>query len=397
MLRGAFAGLASALLLAGCAAQPTKTEAPAEPVVALQAVEFSDLAGWAGDDPAAALQAFRTSCRAMLKREPGARMGRAAWAGRVLDWQPACTAAASIGPGAETARLFFESSFVPFAVTSDGEPSGLFTGYYEPLLNGSLRAGGRYTVPLHARPADLVSVDLGQFAPELEGKRIAGRVAKGRLVPYPTRAEIDGGALAGRDIELLWVDDPVAKFFLQIQGSGLVDLDDGRRLRVGFADQNGREYRAIGRDLVAMGALSKDEVSLQTIRDWMKAHPDQAPALMAKNPSYVFFREVGDAATTSGPLGAQGVALTPERSLAVDRRYMPLGVPVWLDTTAPMPEGEQPLRRLMIAQDTGGAIQGPIRGDVFWGSGARAEFVAGHMKSQGRWYVLLPRTLVPSA
>jgi membrane-bound lytic murein transglycosylase A len=382
------------LLAAGCGRAPEK---PKEPEVKLQGVEWSAVPGWAADDPRPALAAFRTSCSALAKRDPGADMGRPTWSGKVRDWLPVCQGAAAAGSDAGSARQFFETSFAPFAVASDGEAQGLFTGYYEPLLNGSRTPGERYSVPLHGRPMDLVSVDLGQFDPELEGKRIAGRIAGPRLVPYPTRAEIDAGALDGRHDELLWVDDPVAKFFMQIQGSGLVQLDDGELLRVGYADQNGRPYRAIGRDLVDMGAIDKDKVSMQGIRDWLRAHPREARGVMEKDPSYVFFREVGNAATTPGPVGAQGVPLMPQRSLAVDRRYVPLGVPIWLDTTAPFPGGERSLQRMMVAQDSGGAIRGPIRGDLFWGTGDEAENVAGHMKSPGRWYVVLPRSLVPSA
>ena len=197
--------------------------------------------------------------------------------------------------------------------------------------------------------------------------------------------------------ELLWVDDPIRKFFLQIQGSGLVQLPDGRLLRVGYADQNGRAYRPIGRDLVEMGELSREEVSLQTIDAWLRAHPDRADEIMDKNPSYVFFQLLGEADTLEGPLGAQGVPLLAGRSLAVDRRYIPYGAPVWLETDAPFPDGDRPFRRLMVAQDTGGAIKGGVRGDVFWGSGDLAEFVAGHMNSRGSYYVLLPKAAVPAS
>jgi membrane-bound lytic murein transglycosylase A len=216
-------------------------------------------------------------------------------------------------------------------------------------------------------------------------------------VPYHSRAEIEGGALAGRELELLWVDDAIAKFFLQIQGSGQVRLDDGRVVRVGYATQNGHPYRAIGRDLIEIGALTRDEVSLQTIRAWLQAHPRDAAAIMARNRSYIFFQEHPELAAADGPLGAQGVPLTAGRSLAVDRRYVPLGVPLWLETSVPAPEGPAPLRRLMVAQDTGGAIKGVVRGDVFWGGGERAEAVAGRMKSTGRYAVLLPRALVPTS
>lgn len=325
-------------------------------------------------------------------------MGGAAGAaaGKVGDWLPACaTAAATAAATPDAARAFFAAAFVPYRVTDRGDADGLFTGYYEPLLRGARAPDARYRHPLLGRPADLVSVDLGQFDPELEGRRVAGRVAGGRLVPYPDRAAIERGALAGRGLELLWVDDPVDRFFLEIQGSGQVRLPDGGTVRVGYADQNGHPYRAIGKDLIASGAIAKEQVSMQAIRAWLETHPDEAPAVMARNPSYVFFRELPDLAGASGPLGAQGVPLTPGRSLAVDRKFLPLGAPVWLDATAPYPEGERPLRRLLVAQDTGGAIRGPVRGDVFWGAGPEAERLAGRMKSPGRLFVLLPRELRP--
>jgi membrane-bound lytic murein transglycosylase A len=389
--------LAACALLTLFAACAEKAEAPSEPAIELRPAAFGDLVGWAEDDPTAALQAFRTSCVVIGRRVATDAMGRESWAGKAGDWQPLCVEAGSVALEPTAARAFFEAGFVPVLVTDRGKAEGLFTGYYEPLLMGSRTPGGRFTVPLHKRPSDLVNVDLGAFDTALEGKRIAGRVDGGRLLPYPDRAAIDAGALAGRGNELLWVDDPIGKFFLQIQGSGLVELGEGQRVRIGYADQNGRSYRAIGRDLVEMGVLTREEVSLQTIRDWLRAHPDQAARIMEKNPSYVFFREQGDANKTTGPIGAQNVPLTAERSIAVDRRFMPLGAPIWLETTAPFPGGDRPLHRLVVAQDTGGAIKGPVRGDVFWGTGPVAEHVAGHMKSPGRWLVLLPRALAPTS
>ncbi|MFO1075225.1 MAG: MltA domain-containing protein [Geminicoccaceae bacterium] len=393
----ALALLLLAALLAACAER--KPQPPPEPALVLQPASFADLPGWDGDDPTAALGAFRTSCGPLLRLDPAKSMGGATGvAGKVGDWQPACRAAAAAALDPASARAFFAATFQPYRATNRGDPDGLFTGYYEPLLQGSRTAGGAYRHPLLKRPGDLVSVDLGQFDPELQGRRIAGRVDQGKLVPYPDRAAIENGALAGRQLELLWVDDPVEKFFMEIQGSGQIRLPDGSTLRVGYADQNGRPYRAIGKDLVEQGALPKDQVSMQAIRAWLVAHPDQAPAVMAKNPSYVFFRELPGLATASGPLGAQGVPLTPGRSLAIDRKFLPLGAPAWLDTTAPMAGGgEQPLRRLVVTQDTGGAIRGPVRGDLFWGSGPAAETAAGYMKSKGRLYLLLPRQLTPAS
>jgi membrane-bound lytic murein transglycosylase A len=380
------------VLLGACAEQ----KAPREPALELAPITFAALPGWGEDDPSLALRAFRLSC-GRLERQPPEKSfgGSGGFAGKVADWLPACRDAAAVDDTAEAARRFFETAFTPFQVTDRGKDVGLFTGYYEPLLEGARAADARYRYPLHKRPPDLIHVDLGQFDPALDGRKIAGRVEKDRLVPYPDRAAIDQGALAGRGLELLWVDDPVAKFVLQIQGSGQVRLADGGIVRVGYADKNGQPYRAIGKDLIEMGAIPRERMSMQAIRAWLAAHPDQAPTVMARNRSYVFFRELPDLARASGPLGAENVPLTPGRSLAVDRRFLPLGAPVWLDATAPYPDGERPLRRLLVAQDTGGAIRGPVRGDVFWGAGPEAEHVAGHMQSEGRLCILLPRQLTP--
>jgi membrane-bound lytic murein transglycosylase A len=381
------------LLLGACAEEKKPAEAPT-PQLSLTAVSIAELPGWQQDDPSPALQAFRLTCGRWAKLPDDRAMGgQGGVAGTVANWRAACAEAGS----ATDARHFFETSFAAFAVGNRDDREGLFTGYYEPLLRGSRTPDAAYRYPLYRRPPDLVSVDLGQFDPELEGRRIGGRVADGRLVPYADRAAIDRGALAGHGLELLWVDDPVARFFLEIQGSGQIRLVDGGAARVGFADQNGRPYRAIGKDLIEAGAIPREQMSMQAIRDWLEAHSAEAPAMMARNPSYVFFAELPDLAAAAGPLGAQGVPLTPGRSLAVDRKFLPLGAPMWLDTTVPEPEGDRPLRRLVVAQDTGGAIRGPVRSDVFWGAGPWAEHVAGHMKSPGQLYLLLPRSLAPTS
>ena len=356
---------------------------------------FDQLAGWAEDSHAEALPALARSCARLAKRGDEESVGPDGIAGSTADWRQPCAAAARIGEDDDAARQFFESEFAPFALHNNDAAVGLFTGYYEPQLRGSLVADERYTVPLYRRPPDLVTAKLGAFHPELSGRRITGRVREGRLVPYPSRAEIDGGALANRDLELVWVDDPVAAFFLHIQGSGRVELSDGTLIRVGYGGQNGHAYVAIGRELVERGALTQESVSLQSIRAWLRAHPAEAAALMAANPSYVFFRRLEG----EGPVGAEGTVLSAGRSLAVDRRYLPLGVPLWLDAMAPTTGSgpDRPLRRVVIAQDTGGAIRGPVRGDVFWGHGAEAEAVAGHMKHEGRYYILLPLAVADRA
>ena len=305
--------------------------------------------------------------------------------GRAGDWQGPCRAAAGVAPGG--ARAFFETWFRPYkAGAQGGRDDGLFTGYYEASLRGSRTRHGAYQYPLRLHPADLVSVNLGDFRPELKGQRIAGRIVGNTLKPYPDRAAIrTRGLPEDTKIIFVWVDDPVDAFFLQVQGSGRVALDDGTSLRVGYDGQNGWPYTAIGKELIRRGDLTSANVSMQTIREWLLAHPDQRDAVMDTDRSYVFFKE----ATGDGPLGAEGVALTPGRSLAVDRKHTPYGVPVFV-AAAPPKDGMPDFRQLMIAQDTGGAIQGPVRGDVFWGFGMDAGNLAGVMKANGRMWLLLP-------
>jgi membrane-bound lytic murein transglycosylase A len=277
------------------------------------------------------------------------------------------------------------------AATNHGEATGLLTGYYEPELRGSRTKKGAFRYPLYLTPNDRLVVDLGEFKRDLAGRKITGIVRGGRFRPYWDRGEIERGALRGRRLEFLWVDDPVALFFLQIQGSGRVELPDGSLVRVGYSGQNGHDYTAIGRVLIDAGELAAETVSLQTIRDWLRAHPERAGAVMDRNRSYVFFRVLPGAA----PEGSSGVELTAGRSLAVDDAFLPYGVPIWIDSVAPpippLGRAETPLRRLVVAQDTGGAITGPVRGDLFLGPGREAEELAGRMKQPVRFWLLLPR------
>lgn len=355
---------------------------PGPPKLHFVPLAYEALPGWSADDQAAALQTFLISCArmdALPQSLPEAE--RAAWLG-------VCAEARAVPFGDRAAaRAFFEAAFVPYAIRSGGEREGLLTGYYEPELSGSPTPGGPFATPLYRLPSDLVTADLGAFNPDLKGKTLAGRLVGNRLVPYYDRAAISGGALANQGLELVWVDDPVAAFFLEIQGSGRVRLADGRIMRVGYAGKNGLPYVAIGRVLVERGALRREEVSLFSIRDWLKAHPDEAAAVLNENRSYVFFREIHG----YGPIGSEGVALTPGRSLAVDRSLIPMGAPLWV--AGNLPDNGGPLQRLMVAQDTGGAITGPMRGDVFWGPGPDAERLAGHMKDRARFFLLWPRAL----
>ncbi len=406
-MRGVLAAFI-ALLVAACqepAPAPTETPGPADtqaapvpepppraPVLNLARAGFGEMPGWAGADPRPAFDAFERSCRVFERRDPGAALGPDPRFGRIGDWLAACATLGIRPTDAGAARSLIEAAFQPWTVTADDDPEGLFTGYFEPELRGSRRRSDRFSVPLLQRPADLVAVELGGFRDSLKGERIAGRIEGNRLVPYETRAEIDAGALGDRARPLVWVDDPIDAFFLHIQGSGKVALDDGSAIRVGYAGQNGHVYFAIGRELIRREVLTRETVSLQTIRAWMEANPAEAEPLMHLNPSYIFFRELD----RGGPVGAQNVVLTPEASLAIDRSLLPLGAPMWVDVQDPLAL-ETRWRRLMIAQDTGGAIRGPVRGDVFWGAGAGAEARAGVMKSRGRYWLLLPAGVDPTA
>lgn len=354
----------------------------------LSPVAYSDLPGWHDDDFSSAMIAFQRSCTPIQFRNQEELFGHLAEAGKNADWQEACGALDSVDQeNSLDVRKYLEDYFQPFEVRNGKNPTGLFTGYYEASLRGSRDKTDHYRYPLHARPDDLVMVNLGEFRNGLKGERIAGRVSGGMLKPYEERGQIVNGNWPHNDKVLIWVDDPVDAFFAQIQGSAVVELADGSAIRIGYAGQNGHVYYAIGRELVKRGHLAKETVSLQTIRDWLNSNPDQADDIMNTNRSYVFF---GERSGVEGPLGGQGVALTAERSLAIDHSLIPYGAPVWVDIEDAAPEGGD-MRRLMIAQDTGGAIRGAVRGDFFWGYGDRAESLAGPMNAQGRYWLLLPK------
>ncbi|QJE74411.1 murein transglycosylase A [Aerophototrophica crusticola] len=381
--------LALALLLAACTQKAE--EPPPPPRLTLSAASLNDLPGWSADRPAEALPALARSCPKLLAQPADRPVGPDGIMGRIADWQEPCRALAAVPAGDDAAaRAWLERWFTPWLAANNGKADGLFTGYYEAELRGSRTRQGAYQTPLYRRPPDLVMVDLGEFRPAMKGERIAGRVVDGRLRPFEDRKAIEAGALAGKGLELLWVDDPVDAFFLQIQGSGRVMMDDGTEARIGFDGQNGHPYVAIGKELVARGALAKEQVSMQSIRAWLEANPAETKAVLDSNPSFVFFRPLEG----EGPLGGQGVALTPGRSLAIDRSFIAYGVPLWLDAQDPL-DANARIRRLMVAQDTGGAIRGPVRGDVFWGHGADAELRAGKMKSEGRYWLFLPKTVTP--
>lgn len=368
-----------------------------KPDIHFQVVAYSDLPGWSDSAVTEGLPALRKSCEKIVSLPEDRALPGAAIGGTYGDWQEACSAILTLSDAAGLEPLL-KHFFLPLEVSLKGNPNGIFTGYYEALLHGSYEQDERYTVPLYSRPPELVMVDLGQFRPDLSGRRIAGSVEKGRLVPFESRTTIEEGALNGRGLEVLWVDSPVDAYFLHVQGSGRVQLPDGSMLGVGYAAQNGYANRLIGRHLIEIGAIPREEMSGQAIRSWLADNPCEMMNVIKTDPSYVFFRELKN---DDGPYGSANVVLTPGHSLAVDRKYIPLHAPVWLSASHPNPTDTQinevPFNRLMVAQDTGGAIKGEIRGDVFWGFGEDPEEIAGRMANEGRYWLLLPKALAVRA
>ena len=308
-----------------------------------QVMDFEQLDGWQDDAHTEALVAFLRTCD--LIDAP--------------DWRPICDLAADTPPDDTSARSFFELLFKPVII---GTPPALFTGYFEPELFGSATRSGRFQFPIYRRPPDL-----------FDG------------TAYHSRAIIDGGILAGRGLELAWLDDPIDVYFLQVQGSGRIRMTDGSVVRVGYAGANGQPYRSIGQEMVRRGSHSIDQVSAQEIRAWVRNNPSAGRDLMNTNPSYVFFRRIDSLNADQGPLGAMGRSITTLRSVAIDPKFTPLGAPVWVEK-----DGRDPIRRLMVAQDTGGAIKGMQRADIFYGTGDGAGDAAGTVKDGGRMILLLP-------
>jgi membrane-bound lytic murein transglycosylase A len=380
---------AALLLLAACQTAPQKPttppppatpEPPPPPVLRYEAVEWNNLPGWTTDDIRAAWPALLVSCGSS----------------RIMPtWSAFCAEARAVdAKDAGAQRALVESRLRPYRILTEGQDArherrdrGLITGYYEPLLKGSRQRGGVYQTPLYGVPDDLLTIELGSLYPQLKGERIRGRVQGRRVMPYPDRAALaDGKLLAGK--EIVWVDSAIDAFFLQIQGSGRVLLPDGSTLRLAFADVNGQPYRAIGRYLIDKGEMTAEQVASLNMKQWLAAHPERQQEVFNHNPSVVFFREEKLGDPSIGPNGALGLPLTAGRSLAIDPRQLPLGAPLFIDTTHPL-NGE-PLQRLMLAQDTGGAIRGALRADFFWGTGPDAGTVAGAMRHDGALWLLWP-------
>jgi membrane-bound lytic murein transglycosylase A len=360
-----------------CPATPAKepTPAPVENRGRLDVAQWADLPDWGRESLHPSLDAFSKSCTVLEKQD---------------TWKGVCAGAATFGPNSPEQDIadFFQLNFQPWIVVNpDESTSGMVTGYYEPLLHGSRTKSTRFKYAIYGVPPDLLTIDLSSVYPDLKYKRLRGRLEGNKVVPYFSRGDIDQseGKLAGD--EIVWVDDAIDLFFLHIQGSGQVELESGQRMRVGYADQNGYPFRSLGRALIDRGEISADHASMQGIKEWARRNPKKVQQFLNRNPSYVFFRVLPS--DLPGPLGALGVPLTPERSVAVDSRVIPLGVPVYLATT--YPNTSDPLNRLMVAQDTGGAIAGAVRADFFWGFGDAAGAQAGKMRQSGKMWVLLPK------
>ena len=382
LFRGFFVASLCALG-AGCMTGGPRPHGAPVTTVRFEPVKWSKLPGWKTDDTLAAWPAIVSTCGVMGKR---------------AEWQSFCGAVVATSPmDAGFARSFLEQQLTPYRVLRvtgrKREPTGLVTGYFEPLLQGARERSGQYATPLYSPPADLLTVELASLFPELKGKRVRGRLEGNKVVPYYTRAATrEAPGLAGH--ELVWIDNPLDAFMLEIQGSGRVQLSTGETIRLQYADQNGQPYRSIGRYLADQGVMTIDQVNMPAIRAWLAANPARVNEVLDSNPSVVFFSEEAIADPSIGPRGAQGVPLTAGRSIAIDPKYLPLGAPVFLSTTQPG-GSNLPLQRLVVAQDTGGAIRGPIRADLFFGFGAEAGTQAGMMKYDGEMWLLWPRDAPP--
>ncbi|MCQ8278767.1 MltA domain-containing protein [Acetobacteraceae bacterium KSS8] len=377
------AALLSALLMQGCAEQSSA------PSLSLTRVSYDEVPGWNTDPMRDVLSPLLAECRRLGRLPADTKLGGAAEAeqqgGLAGQYRAACQAAAALrSDDPQTLHRYFETWFLPYAVSNGGDAEARFTGYFEPEFAGNLGESAAFPVPVYARPRELVTVP----SPTPGAPPVTGQVRGGKVEPYWSRAQIDAGKLAHRNLEILWLRSPVDLFFMQIQGSGRVRLPSGQIVRVAYAGNNGQPYVPIGRELVAEGQLAPDAVSMQSIRAWLASHPQQAQAEMERNPNYVFFRTLDDVAPNQGPPGSLGVPLSAARSMAVDRAFLPLGAPVFVSTT--LPDG-RPIQRLFLAQDTGTDITGPARGDLFVGWGDTAGRIAGALHAGGQMVILLPR------
>ena len=353
--------------------------------VSFKPVSFLELDGWFEDNCSEIYPAFMNSCEIIFKKAPDSKLDNSLIEQKTSDWHKICNEIKALGADDFNIRRYLEENMKPYAVINNNngdEKEGMFTGYYEASLNGSYNKNNKYKYPLYAPPNDMISCNPSHFNPSFVNQNLLGKIENKRLIPYLTRKDIEEKGVDAKPI--LWVDDPVDSFILHIQGSGIARLTDGKRIRVGYAANNGHNFVGIGSIMSREGLLKPNEASMVHIRQWLRENYHQATELMQRNPRYIFFRLYEG----EGPIGGLGVPLTTKRSIAVDRRYIPLGVPLWLNTKDP--DGNK-LNRLMMAQDVGSAIKGSVRGDFFWGYGEEAFYNAGRMKSQGTYYIILPK------
>lgn len=353
---------------------------------------FKALPGWEEADLRPSLKTFKVSCRVFLRQPQDKKVGSDNISLTAGDWKPVCQAALKLPDDAanQDIKAFFESWFTPGRFVEKRKPvQGLFTGYYVPIFEGSLNKTESFNIPIYGLPKNLVTLRLSDFDEKLPNRKLVGRVEGHNVYPFHTRAEINKGAIDKSAPKIVWLTNQVDRLFLEIQGSGVIQLPDKKQIFIGYAGQNGAAYTSIASILIKRGVMTWDNASMQNIRAYFNEHPEKMQEVLDQNKSFVFF----DKQNRPEAKGAQGVYLTAGYSLAVDRAWVPLGMPLWLKTTYPNPtvENQAPLNRLFIAQDTGGAIKGPVRGDVFWGEGDKAGEIAGRMKNPGTYWLLMPR------
>ena len=377
------------------------------PEAQLEPLTWATLEGWAEEDHAAAFAAFQTSCAAIVRSARYRKKARKARKLRQIDKRPmraaleaVCGRAVALeSADAATAKAFFEANFRPVWISKLGEEEGFITGYYEPVVEGSRFPSYEYDVPLYARPSNLIARGRHAKSAGFPNKGPVGRrVGRKKIVPYYERAQIEEGVLAGRGLEICWLKDPVDAFFLQIQGSARVKLDTGKTLRLNYSAHNGHPYTPVGRILIDRGEVPKDEMSMERIRQWMESNPDKAEELRHQNKSYVFMRET-ELTEHAEPIGAQGVHLTPQRSIAVDKKLHVYGTPFFINAALPIAgeAADTPFRRTVVAQDTGSAIVGPARADIYYGAGIEAGLIAGRFRHPGKFAMFVPAELDPAA
>ena len=373
--------------------EPSAVEGASAPhdTLTLTKIGFADLPGWADDDLAEAVPSFQRSCEKLRALADDAPVGADGHGGKARQWRKACAAAAKVAPDdLAGARAMFEAEFVPYLAAGTAGPTGKLTGFYVAELHASMTRHGKFQTPVLGRPDDLVMVDLSGFIKDAHGRRVWGRMDHGTLVPYYTREEIRKGILASRGLELMYVDDPVDLLFAQIEGSARATLDDGTSVWLEFSGKNGRAYRGVGGVLRSGGFLKAGEGTMQGIRAWFHANPTRFDEIADQDASYVFFM----VSKRPGAVGSQKTILTARRSMAVDRAFVALSTPIWVETRAPVPgkKGVTALwHHLLIAQDTGAGILGAVRGDIYWGDDAEAAELGGRMGGPGKYWLLLPR------